>query len=137
LWREFPSVVPFSVVDSRLFDLAISFAENPDEKLLTGYRRLEDIVRERTGLDEHGARLFTKAFLDSGAKLQWKALDVGERTGRANLFIAAYMAHRNPRAHRELRNDLASHLTEFLLLNHLYRLEKESVLARQEVDCAH
>ena len=47
-------VVPFAIVDGRLVDLALSFWEEPDHRLVTGYRRLEDIVRERTGLQEHG-----------------------------------------------------------------------------------
>jgi hypothetical protein len=126
LWDEFPRVMPFAIVDNRIIDLALSFWENPDDKLLKGYRRLEDLVRERAGLDEHGAKLFAKAFAGLTARLYWKDLDDGEKAGRVNLFTGAYMAHRNPRAHRELQSDSDQQLTEFLLLNHLYRLEKEA-----------
>jgi hypothetical protein len=128
LWREFPIVIPFSIVDGRIIDLALSFWAGPDDKLLKGYRRLEDIVRERTGLDEHGAKLFSKAFSGASAPLGWMGLDDGEKVGRSQLFASAYMAHRNPRAHREMKSYLDEQLAEFLLLNHLYRLEREACL---------
>jgi len=126
LWREFDPVIPFAVIDSRIVDLAMSFWEGPDDRLLTGYRRLEDTVRERTGLDEHGTRLFSQAFMGPEAKLGWKDLDEGEQVGRALLFTASYQAYRNRRAHRELKEYQNEQLTEFLLLNHLYLLERES-----------
>jgi hypothetical protein len=126
IWREFRPIIPFAVVDSRIFDLAISFWEDPDGKLMTGYRRLEDMVRERTGIDEVSAKLFSQAFLGEEPKLGWKALDKGARAGRGSLFTAAYTAHRSRRAHRELREYANDQLTEFMLLNHLYLLEKDS-----------
>jgi len=126
LWREFPPVMPFAIIETRLTDLALSFWEHADECLITAYRRLEDIVRDRTGLTEHGAKLFSQAFVGPTAKLSWKDIDAGEQTGRGNLFTAAFMAYRNRRAHRELRNDRDGQLREFLLLNQLYVLEKES-----------
>jgi len=126
LWQEFPYVIPFAVIDDRIVDLAISFWEAPDDRLLKGYRRLEDLIRKRTGLTEHGAKLFSQAFISKDAKLTWPNIDEGEKTGRANLFTAAFMAHRNPRAHRELQAQQDSQLSEFLLLNHLYRLEREA-----------
>ncbi len=43
------------------------------------------------------------------------------------LFTGAYLAYRNRRAHRESNDSAESLLAEFLLLNHLYRLEKESI----------
>lgn len=125
-WQDFPPVVPYAIIDSRIADLALGFWQNPDDKILTGYKRLEDIIRERTGLKEHGTKLFSKAFSGETARLHWKDIDEGEKTGRANLFTGAYMAHRNPLAHRESKNHPDQHLTEFLLLNHLYRLEKAS-----------
>jgi hypothetical protein len=124
MWREFSPVIPLAIIDSRITDLALNFSENPDKSLLTGYRRLEDIVRKRTGINEHGHSLFSKAFHGEKAKLDWKELDEAERIGRANLFTGTYMAYRNPRAHRELRHDSCGQLMEFLLLNHLFVLEK-------------
>src|SRR5258708_1745817 len=42
--------LPLALIDSRIIDLAIHFEEQPDSNLLTGYRRLEDLVRERSGI---------------------------------------------------------------------------------------
>jgi hypothetical protein len=75
LWQKFPLVIPFAVIDGRLADLALSFWEAPDNRLLTGYRRLEDIVRNRTAIDEHGAKLFSHAFAPKGGKLTWKGVE--------------------------------------------------------------
>ncbi|MCK4615211.1 MAG: TIGR02391 family protein [Thermoplasmata archaeon] len=130
LWKEFHPVIPFAIVDNRIVDLALSFWENPDEKLLTGYRRLEDIVRERTSIDEHGSKLFSNAFIDG--PLIWKNLNQGEQKGRANLFTSVYMAYRNPRAHQEFNHHSNDLLAEFLLLNHLYSLEKKSIKCENE-----
>jgi Protein of unknown function (Hypoth_ymh) len=126
IWLEFPPVIPFAIIDPRIIDLALSFWENPDDKLLKGYRRLEDAIRKRTRLEDHGERLFSKAFIPPDAKLHWEGIDGGEAMGRSQLFTGAFKAHRNPRAHRELKTNSHDHLTEFLLLNHLYRLEKQA-----------
>ena len=126
LWRGFRPVVPFGIIDRRIIDLALDFWKDPDANLLSGNRRLEDIVRKRTSLDEHGPKLFSKAFNADSPSLQWGNIDEGEKAGRVQLFTGAYMSHRNPRAHRELKADSGEQLTEFLLLNHLYWLEKKS-----------
>jgi len=126
LWNEFPPVMPFAIIDNRIMDLAISFWSDPDDRLLKAYRRLEDLVRARTEIQEHGTRLFSQAFIGNSAKLTWQSIETTERIGRGNLFTAAYMAHRNPRAHRELKSYHDAQLSEFLLLNHLFRLEKEA-----------
>ncbi|MHB9145804.1 MAG: TIGR02391 family protein [Symbiobacteriia bacterium] len=123
VWQAFPPAIPFSIIDNRIIDLAIKFPRQPDTSLLTGYRRLEDIVRTRTGLDEHGHKLFSQAFLGEKAKLFWVNVSPGEQRGRAELFTGAYMSYRNPRAHREPEESAEGHLVEFLLLNHLYLLE--------------
>ncbi|MGC2209985.1 MAG: TIGR02391 family protein [Candidatus Korobacteraceae bacterium] len=127
LWQEeFPLIIPLVLVDSRIMDLALSFWDDPDSKLMLGYRRLEDIVRGRTGSEQHGAKLFSQAFNPSGGVLTWIG-DDGECSARMQLFTATYGAHRNPRAHRELGSHAQKLLSEFLLLNHLYRLERDSV----------
>lgn len=83
-------------------------------------------MRKRTGIDEHGTKLFSQAFCGQAPKFYWKDIDSGEQAGRVNLFTATYMAYRNPRAHREFEKHSHGQLAEFLLLNHLYLLEKES-----------
>ncbi len=126
LWKEFRPVVPFGIIDSRITDLAISFWDNPDDKLMVGYRRLEDTVRNRIGSNGHSSKLFSEAFLGRTPKLCWKDIEEGERNARASLFIGAFGAHRNPRAHKEAKGDPNAQLSEFLLLNHLYTLESEA-----------
>lgn len=128
IWSGFPPTIPFSIIDHRIIDLAVDFWEAPDERLLTGYRRLEDTIRARIESTEHGRKLFSLAFMGTDSKLLWKGVDGAEQAGRANLFTGAYMAHRNPRAHRELPGSSDQELAEFLLLNHLYMLEREARL---------
>ncbi|MDO8388028.1 MAG: TIGR02391 family protein [Polaromonas sp.] len=126
-WSRFPSVIPFAMVDSRIRDIALKFEHEPDNCLLIGYRRLEDFVRKRTLLDEHGVKLFAQAFVGPQALLVWKATVQAERNGRGGLFTAAYLAYRNRRAHLEPDHDHRSALAEFLLLNHLFLLEGEAL----------
>ena len=126
LWRRFPMVVPFSAVDGRLADLALDFFNRPDETLMKGFRRLEEAVRARAGIDGHGANLFRKAFDPQKGVLLWKGLTPAEGEGRLNLFSAAFGACRNPRAHKEINSSLGDQVSEFLLLNMLFRMEREA-----------
>ena len=88
--KHFPPVIPFSIIDPRLFDLALSFWDALGDKIFTGYKRLEDAIREHCHLDEYGSKLFKKAFLEDDSILHWPGLNSGEAVGRANLFIAMY-----------------------------------------------
>lgn len=115
-WDRFPTVLPFAIIDKRIADLALHFLEEPNNTLLQGFRRLEDTVRLRTESQEHGAKLFSQAFQGEWPKLIWQGVQPSELVGRVNLFTGAYMAHRNPRAHREMREDMTALLSEFLLL---------------------
>lgn len=126
LWRRFPMVVPFSAVDGRLADLALEFFNRPDETLMKGFRRLEEAVRARAKVDGHGTNLFRKAFDPQKGVLLWKGLTPAEGEGRLNLFSAAFGACRNPRAHKEINSSLGDQVSEFLLLNMLFRLEREA-----------
>lgn len=65
--------------------------------------------------------------LKDGAPVTWACNESSERKGRANLFKGAVMAHRNPLAHRELKTNAVDALSEFLLLNHLYKLEADAI----------
>jgi len=126
LWGEFKPVIPFAIIDSRIIDLALEFDKQPDDCLLKGYRRLEDNIRKRTDIEEHGVKLFSHVFLSEPPKLTWNEIDKSEHTGRASLFTGAFMAYRNPRAHRE-PHKYSSELAEFLILNHLFLLEKDAI----------
>lgn len=134
LLRRFPEAIPYGIIDSRLYDLALNFESQPDNSIMSGYRRLEDIVRERTGLTESNTKLFSKVFQGEDSELYWKDIDdAGEQAGRASLFTATYMAFRNRRAHREPDPCAGGSLQEFLLLNQLYWLEKEAIKRDQEL----
>lgn len=126
LWREFPTVIPFGIIDPRIADLAVSFWTDPDNQILKGYRRLEDLIRKRSKLNGHGAKLFSNAFRGKDAPLRWVSASDSEIEGRVQLFVGTYSAHRNNRAHQEIRTERDALVSEFLLLNHLFRLESES-----------
>lgn len=134
VFATFRPVMPWAIIDPRITDLAKRFFDSPDDCILTGFRRLEDAIRKRTGLDEHGRKLFAEAFSGDDAKLEWTVTDKGEQVGRAQLFVATFMAYRNPRAHRELRADEGSMLMEFLMLNQLFVLEAESTPRNSAID---
>ncbi|HWZ99602.1 MAG TPA: TIGR02391 family protein [Candidatus Dormibacteraeota bacterium] len=129
LQEHFPLAIPFAIIDHRIVDLATSFWQGPDDRLMKGYRRLEDVVRKRTGIDEHGAKLFHQAFVPDKGLLTWPNASESERAGKMNLFAGTYTAYRNRRAHRESKERKDKLLTEFLLLNHLYGLEREAINA--------
>lgn len=131
-WSEFPPVIPYAIVDERLADLALSFWDAPGDRLLTAWRRLEDVVRKRTGLVEHGAKLFSRAFVGEGALLRWTDKSGSEAEGAAQLFANGFKAYRNRRAHREVNDHPEDQLVEFLMLNQLYRLEGASELIAEK-----
>lgn len=126
LWRKFPTVIPFGIIDGRLADLALDFFNRPDETLIKGFRLLEEAVRSRAKIEGFGGDLFRKAFdLQKGA-LSWSGLNETESKSRLNLFVAAFGACRNPRAHREIKSSQRDQVSEFLLLNMLFRMELEA-----------
>ncbi len=125
--KHFVKNIPFSLIDNRIMDLAIDFFNNPDAHLMTGYRRLEDSIRNRTGLDgESGSRLFANAFQSAEAPLHWPELPDAEAKGRTNLFTGVYMAYRNSRAHKENQTPIDDAIREFLLINQLFILESQA-----------
>lgn len=127
LKRYYPLELPYSIIDDRIFDLALLFKQDPDSALTKAYKRLEDIVRERTDLNEHSTKLFSQAFNISNAPLTWIVPDKSEIVGRANLFLGIYQAFRNARTHREKEENLIHQYREFLLINELYVLEAEAI----------
>ena len=126
LLQQLHPVMPWAIVDADLIDLALAFFDGPDKAILDAFRRLEDKVRSRSGLDEHGSKLFSQAFAGEESALEWKGLDKGEQAGRAQLFTGAIQAFRNPRAHRELHDPSGVPLAEFLMVNQLFILERRS-----------
>ncbi|MFZ6049543.1 TIGR02391 family protein [Pseudomonas sp. CR3202] len=125
--RSFSPVIPFGIIDDRIADLAIHFFKDANAQLLTGYSRLESLIRNRTGLSGAGSKLFSAAFRGSPPLLGWPDIDPNEQAGRANLFVSVYQAYRNRRAHNEIIEDQKKELAELLLLNSLYLLERTAI----------
>lgn len=126
--RLLEPAMPWGLLDSRLSDLADKFDHSPDHALMAGFRRLEEIVRGRLGETEAlDSKVFSIAFMGENPVLTWEDIPKSERIARGNLFLGAYGAFRNPRAHREREEDAAIQLCEFLTLNMLYRLESEAI----------
>lgn len=125
--RYYPLELPYSIIDNRIFDLALLFKQDPDSALSKAYKRLESIIKERTNLNESSKKLFEQAFQGKNALLTWDVPDNSEINGRAELFKGTYMAFRNARAHREKDENLVHQYREFLLINELYLLEKEAI----------
>ncbi len=130
-WTYFKPIIPYSILDKRLSDLAISFWDSPDEKIMTAYRRFEDILRKRTGLTESSVALITKTYRGEEAKLHWDGIEKGEAEGRIQLMIGTFMAYRNPRAHKEEKHSDEYYLQEFMQINHIYKLEGNSKLKNE------
>ena len=129
VFSEFPLTLPMALLDTRLIELALEFETNPDNAIISGYRKIESIVRERTGLNnESSTKLFAKAFQGNDPVLYWKNLDSGESKGRASLFANVFMAYRNNRAHQEPKHNLSDDIREFMLINQLFILESEAVV---------
>lgn len=57
--RFYPTELPFHLVDSRIFDLALKFNDDPNYSILTAYTRLEDIVKDK--INDHS--LFSNSLL--------------------------------------------------------------------------
>lgn len=124
---HYPEVMPFGLIDQRVEDLAIEFFDDQDRAISIGYRRLEDVVRRRTGVESvSGVKLFSKAFNGEDSILTWDTVDPAEQKGMAALFSGAWMAFRNNRAHREKPSRNSSPLREFYLLNELFVLESKA-----------
>lgn len=131
IFSEFPLTIPMALIDTRLIELALDFNINPDNAIMGAYRKLESIIRDRTGLhNESSVKLFAKAFQGDDSILCWENLDSGESKGRASLFTSVFMAYRNNRAHQEPRHNLSDDIREFMLVNQLFVLDSEAVVRK-------
>lgn len=132
----FPPIIPIAIIDTRILDLALKLEEHPDVSLLSGYRRLEGLVRNKAddlkGMS--GAKLFAKALHGDSSLLHWPDLDKSESEGRASIFIGIYKAYRNKRAHHEQDYDAASAVREFLLLNEIFLLEFSLITRPRDIE---
>ncbi|PCD01152.1 TIGR02391 family protein [Halopseudomonas pelagia] len=125
--RGFEPCIPLALIDERLADLVVDFFEHSNARLMSGYARLEVIIKNRTGLNESAGKLFRAAFDGTSPYLMWPEIDQGERVGRVGLFVSVYQTYRNRRAHNEVVANEHLDLTELLLLNNLFVLERSAV----------
>lgn len=124
--RGFESCIPFALIDDRLADLVIGFFENSNARLMTGYARLEVIIKNRIGINKSASELFQAAFGGGSPVLVWPDISRGEHEGKLLLFKSVYQTYRNRRAHNEIPPNEELDLTELLLLNNLYILERSA-----------
>jgi len=131
LRAQFAPVIPWGLLDERLLDLALVLRKDPDKAVFEAFRRLESLIVSRAGLPLGvvGKEAFRRAFRGGGARLVWPGLPAAEVEGRAQLFEAAFLAYRNPRAHREDEREISQGYREFLLINELFHLEAQAELA--------
>jgi hypothetical protein len=130
LWGRAIPAVPMVTIDSRLHDVAMKFWDNPDAKLLDGFRMLETIVRNRIGSTKGGIPLFQDAFQAKDHPLDWPESNqtLYNNSTRSVLFLAIYSEFRNARAHNIIKRSANELLSELLMLNQLFRFEAESVV---------
>jgi hypothetical protein len=127
LWKKFPVQIPYGLVDPRLIELTFNFFDDPDARLNDAYRKLENILREKTGEKfGFGSVLIKKFFSSQKSALHWESISEKEDEARRNLFTDVYNAYRNRRAHRKEDMPRDEYLEEFLAVNHLFRLEAEA-----------
>ncbi|WP_252053539.1 TIGR02391 family protein [Acinetobacter silvestris] len=125
--------LPYHLIDSRIFDLALKFKEDPNSAIMSAFTRLEDIVRKRSGLNHlHSTELFKIALSEKDSPLTWNSISIGETQAKGRLFVNIYQAFRNARAHKEADLPYSKLTREFLLVNELFLLESEAI-ERKEI----
>lgn len=125
--RCYPTVLPFNLIDERIFDLALKFYDDPNRSIFNAFVRLENIVQKRTNSDKHSSALFEYAFCSENPPLICKSEDKRASQATGRLFTNIYKAFRNEHAHNEVSKPLKILIREFLLINELYLLESESI----------
>lgn len=128
-WDDADVAIPFPILHPRVRELALRFWTSPDATLTTAFRRLEDSIRQRSGLQHgYGRSLINRTFGSNSPRLIWAGVSGGETTGRAARFASALGAYRNPRMHSEPGSETrAELLRELLAVNELYFLLDEAV----------
>jgi hypothetical protein len=129
--RFYPTELPFHLVDSRIFDLALKFNDDPNYSILTAYTRLEDIVKDK--INDHilfSNSLLKTAFISDKQRksiYSWNTNNENVSNALGCLFTNVFTAYRNERAHSEVDKPYSKQIREFLLINELYLLESEAI----------
>lgn len=125
-WATFPKSIPYALIDVRIFDLVNEYNSNPDACLVSGFRRLEEILKKRTNTNLIGTKLCDAAFKGDQPALSWKTSKT-ETASRTEFFRSAFAMYRNRRAHNELKFDESLQLNELITMNLLFLMEGEAV----------
>lgn len=83
-------------------------------------------------MKDRAGKLFVRASLGEAALLRWDCCDESEAVSRGELFRNIFTAFRNSRAHGEQEDCAADQLSEFLLVNQLFRLDRAAIDAAAE-----
>lgn len=128
--RYYSSELPYHLIDSRIFDLALKFKEDPNSAIMSAYTRLEDIVRLKTNSEKFSVGLLEQAFCSdkkSISQFKWDVENEEASTATGRLFTNIFKSFRNERAHSEVNKQDLHCFREFLLINELYLLESEAI----------
>ncbi|GAA5555663.1 hypothetical protein Asch01_00353 [Acinetobacter schindleri] len=129
--RYYPETLPFHLIDTRIFDLALKFHDDPNYSILTAYTRLEDIVKVK--INDHSLfsnNLLKTAFISDKQRksiYSWNTNNENVSNALGCLFTNVFTAYRNERAHSEVDKPYSQQIREFLLINELYLLESEAI----------
>lgn len=136
-WHGRPVFMPLGTFDDRLIGSAVkimSDRDNADAELFKAARTLENVVKHRASAIDNSLNkatatiLYRKVFNENNPILMWDGLSKGEIEGRKQLFIGSAQAMRNPRVHSMPSDDYKRDVEELMLLNMLFRYEKDSIV---------
>jgi hypothetical protein len=122
-----PYTIPLKIIDPRIFDLYYEFKNDIDNALTKGFKRLEEIIKQRiNNTNDQDIINYTKInkYIE---KFKWNDKNDNENENIRHLFNNTFSIYRNNRAHKEI-NDNEDNIFEFLLLNKLFLLEKEAII---------
>lgn len=136
-WRDRPVSMPLGTFDDRLIRSAVkimSDRDNADAELFKAARTLENSVKDKAlAIDGSlkkatATNLYRKTFNENNPILTWNGLGNGEIEGRKHLFLGSAQAMRNPRVHSMLIDDYKRDIEELMMLNMLFRFEREAII---------
>jgi hypothetical protein len=123
VWSKLKEPIPYALFDTRIADLVQEYREKPNDALLTGYKRLENILQAKFITKSFGLNLI-KEIMDKKNSIWTPGISEGVQKGRSLLFQGCFSSFRNELAHNEFVH-VEYGLSEFLLLNLLFLYEKD------------
>jgi len=121
--NDFKARLPLTMLDSKLNNIALNIFNNPIDTIREACSIVEITLKEKSGLDESGTKLFDSALKPRTGKLKIKNCDdYGEQAGLQFLAKGFYQLHRNPIMHKTkdmLNKSVKASISELLIANHL------------------